>query len=334
MSIRDKFGGSSLAEIATRAQLKATTPSSGPPQPPPEPSPALSTGTVPIAEMALRPAKAIQGERITLVIADPKRCRPWKYHDRAPSWYTDENCKDLIDTMRVEGQRQPVLARRLTGDPNYDFELIYGMRRRYSAEKVGIPLKIETTTEDDKACAVLMHIENANRKDITPMERAISFHRQMEEGLFETKEEMAAAKGISAGMISQYTKAAELMDHEVLRKLFPDPKNMSVTLAYKLATRLADPASKEIIIAGARHLAKGELQPANKVLKLLYDKPDQSKRSSAVRKTYNVGEAGQMAVLRNEKGKITLAFPNGWSPTEEEAVFATFRKAFKELTGS
>ena len=67
-----------------------------------------------------------------------------------------------------------------------------------------------------------MHVENADRQDITPMERALSFSRQLRENLFRTQDEMAEAKHLSKGMVSQMVKAAEIMSIDAIARLFPD----------------------------------------------------------------------------------------------------------------
>ena len=85
------------------------------------------------------------------------------------------------------------------GDADFDFELIYGMRRRFAAEFTHTKLKIRLTDADDAKAAVLMHIENADRQDITPMERALSFQQQLEAKIFATQDAMAEAFGVSKG---------------------------------------------------------------------------------------------------------------------------------------
>ena len=39
-------------------------------------------------------------EREVILAVDPKRCRPWKFHNRTDGWYTRERCQDLIDSIR------------------------------------------------------------------------------------------------------------------------------------------------------------------------------------------------------------------------------------------
>ena len=176
------FGGVNLSQIA--GQVKEAG----------EGSPLLRSAAQPMlaaAELALKGRTAPTLERENILSVDPRRCRPWKYHNRTDAWYTKQQCQDLIDSITKDGQLEPALARKIVGDPQYDFELIYGMRRRFAAEFTNSKLKIRVTDADDTKSAVLMHIENADRQDITPMERALSFQTQMEAKLFPTQDAMS-----------------------------------------------------------------------------------------------------------------------------------------------
>ena len=108
------------------------------------------------------------------------------------------------------------MARKLSGDADFDFELIYGMRRRFAAEFTHTKLKIRLTDADDAKAAVLMHIENADRQDITPMERALSFQQQLEAKIFASQDAMAEAFGLSKAQVSKLLKAAQLLKHATI----------------------------------------------------------------------------------------------------------------------
>ena len=87
----------------------------------------------------------------------------------------------------------------------------------------------------DARAAVLMHIENADRQDITPMERAISFQVQAEAKVFATQEAMAEALGVSKGQVAKMIKAAGLLKVPAIGALFSDRSVVPVEQAYKVA---------------------------------------------------------------------------------------------------
>ena len=134
------FGGLSLKDVATQVRDRGE----GSPL---ERSPAQPT--LAAAEMALSGRSMPAMEREVVLAVEPKRCRPWKFHNRTDAWYTRARCQDLIDSIAKDGQLEPALARRLEGEKDYDFELIFGMRRRFACEATGQKLKIRVVDAPD-----------------------------------------------------------------------------------------------------------------------------------------------------------------------------------------
>jgi len=290
---------------------------------------------VPIGELAVKGAPVtISRERQTIVLADPKRCRAWKFHNRHSSWYTPERCKDVIEAIAKEGQLEPAIARELQGDPAFDFELIYGMRRRFACEFLNRPLKLRVVTADDRQAAVLMHQENHDRQDITPMERAISYLTQLRGGVFSSQDEIAAELNVSKGLISRMMISAELLTNSVIATLFPDPTAVPVKGAYALAVQMSDSAKRKVIEQAARDLASSEKlgsMTATAILKWLAESVSRRVKTKPLKKAYNVGSENRMIVTRNDRGKVTLAFKEGLSAEMEDDVVAAVRAALKDL---
>src|SRR5580658_3087455 len=222
------FGGVNLSDVARSVKERA--------EPSPFDRPSSAKPVLAAAEMALTGRTVPALERENIFSVDPKRVRPWKYHNRTDAWYTRVRCHDLIESIARDGQQEPAVARKLSGDTSYDYELIYGMRRRYACDVLGRKLKLRVVEADDARAAVLMHIENADRQDITPMERALSFQSQLEARIFPTQDALADAIGLTKGQISKLVKAAGLMRNGTISQLFPDKSTVPVDAAYKLAT--------------------------------------------------------------------------------------------------
>src|SRR6185312_11936771 len=276
------FGGTNLSDIARSVKERG--------EPSPFDRPASVRPVVPAAELALTGRMAPDLEREAIFAVDAKRVRPWKYHNRTEAWYTRERCQDLIDSIAKDGQQEPALARRVRGDPSFDYELIYGMRRRFACELLGKKLKLRVVEADDAQAAVLMHIENADRQDITPMERALSFQTQIEAKVFATQEALAEAIGLSKGQVAKMLKAAGVLKHATLAGLFADKSAIPVIQAYNLAMLLERPGAKEVILQAAKNLARdGEGRAPAEVLRVLIASLDRSKKFEPVQKHYNVG---------------------------------------------
>jgi ParB/RepB/Spo0J family partition protein len=318
------FGGMNLSEVAKQIKEKG------------DPSPYETSPTrprVPAAELALTGRTMPMAERTNVLSVDPKRCRPWKYHNRSNAWYTKERCQDLIDSIVKDGQLEPALARKVNDDPDFDFELIYGMRRRFAAEFTHSKLKVRLTDADDAKAAVLMHIENADRQDITAMERALSFQQQLEAKIFATQDAMAEAFGLSKGQVTKLLKAAQLLKQTTIGQLFADKSVVPVEAAYQLAVLMDRPGAKEVVLKAAQNLlAKGESgrTPAA-TLKALALSLDRSRRVEPMKREYHVGPSTRMTVVRNPKGKLTLSFPKGLHATDREGLLAAIEKLLKDL---
>lgn len=173
---------------------------------------------------------------------DPKRCRPWQYHNRDMAWLTSERCADLISSIKKHGQHQPALVRPLLDDPQYEYEIIYGVRRWFSCSQIpNQKLWAYVAELDDKTCTILMHTENANSKDITEFERAFSFAQQLKSRIYKNQVEMADALGLSQGNISKMIRASEIFDYDWIRTLFNNKLDIPIKYAYILSIYLKKP---------------------------------------------------------------------------------------------
>jgi ParB family chromosome partitioning protein len=319
------FGGINLSEVARSVKERA--------EPSPFDRPSSAKPVLAAAEMALTGRTVPALERENIFAVDPKRVRPWRYHNRVESWYTRERCQDLIDSIAKDGQQEPALARKLNGDTDFDYELVYGMRRRYACEALGRKLKLRLVEADDARAAVLMHIENADRQDITPMERALSFQIQIEAKIFPTQEALSEAMNLSKPQVSKMLKAAQLMRQGSIAALFPDKSAVPIEQAYKLATLLERPGAKEVILQSAKNLARdvAERRDPGVTLRTLMASLDRSKKFEPIQRQYNVGAARRVLVTRNARGKVTMAFAQGFQGVEPAEVLSAIEQILKDL---
>ena len=292
---------------------------------------ALPRTSIDVPYSAEYPYLALERENIFSV--DPKRVRAWKYHNRTEAWYTRERCQDLIDSIAKDGQQEPAVARKLSGDPEHEYELIYGMRRRYACDALGRKLKLRIVDADDARAAVLMHIENADRQDITAMERALSFQTQIEARIFPTQEALSDAMGLSKPQVSKMLKAAVLMRNATIGALFGDKSAVPVEQAYKLAALLDRPGAKEIILQAAKNLGRDGEHPREpgEILRTLIGSLDRSRKFDPLQKHYNVGAARRVLVTRNARGKVTLAFGQGLHGLEPAEVLGAVEQILKDM---
>jgi ParB family transcriptional regulator, chromosome partitioning protein len=319
------FGGANLSDIARSVKERA--------EPSPLDRPGAARPVLAAAEMAITGRVVAPLERENVFSVDPRRVRPWKFHNRTASWYTKERCQDLIESIAKDGQQEPVVARKIAGDTNFDYELVYGMRRRFACEFLNQKLRLRVIEADDARAAVLMHIENADRQDITPMERALSFQAQLEGKVFATQEALSEAMGLSKGQVAKMVKAAALMRQSSIGALFPDKSGVPVDQAYKLAVLFERPGAKEVVLKAAQNLAQKNRagEAPRELLKALTESLDRSRKFDPVQRAYNVGAASRMVATRNARGKVTLAFPKGLAGLEKAEVLAAVEQVVKDL---
>ena len=198
--------------------------------------------------------------RLTAIEIDPKVCRPWKYHNRDNDWLTKENCSDLIKSIEANGQVEPGLVRKLDGDPDYEYEIIYGVRRWYSSSQIkGKKFLARVTRADDRECMVLMHVENADSKDISDFERAYSFLEQLRSGIFVNQKDLASAMNVSQGLVTRMLQAAEVFDYDFIKDVIKTKKDLPIRSCQLLLTFLAQSNSRDKIKAKCEEIKSSDL---------------------------------------------------------------------------
>lgn len=277
------------------------------------------------------------GEIIVSAI-DPARCKPWKYHNRDLDWLTAENCADLISSIQQNGQVEPILLRKLPEnvDSEHDYEIIYGVRRWYACSQIPNQMVLAAFTEaDDKTCMILMHTENANSKDISEFERAFSFSQQFKSGIFKNQTEMAKAMGVSQGLISRMIKAAELFEHDWLKKLFKNKLEIKIKPAYKLVNMLKDNFLKNKIQEVAKMLetriTAGEQFSTKKILKTLLLSASGSPEHLPKEVMYPIGLEKHILCKRDARGKLTFTFDADISENHRDALVEAMKNAVDHL---
>lgn len=112
---------------------------------------------------------------------DPSLVDPSPYPDRLPDddGATFEAFKRSIET---EGQKVPVQVRKHPSSPDR-FQIVYGHRRWLAARQLGRPLLALEVEISDLDLFLAQGIENANRQDLTWIERALFASRMDQAGI-------------------------------------------------------------------------------------------------------------------------------------------------------
>ncbi len=167
---------------------------------------------------------------------DPVRCRPWRLHNRDLDHLNEETCRDLIDGfLSAKKQRFPAIVRRLHDDPDYDFEILAGVRRwwtvRWLREHHHPEYEYLVTIQNvsDEEAFRISDIENRSRKDITDWERGVEYSRALKEFYNDSQSEMAEHLKISRSWLSRLLDVVRLPDEIV--NAFSDRHDITVRIA-------------------------------------------------------------------------------------------------------
>jgi hypothetical protein len=94
------------------------------------------------------------------------------------------------------------------------------------------------------------------------------------------------------------------------------------------------PSAKDVVLQAGKNLARREGEGSRDpraVIKALLASLDQSRKLERIRREYNVGKAGRAVLVRNAKGKVTIAFPKGLGTSDREAVMQAVEQILKDL---
>lgn len=157
-------------------------------------------GPTPANDEASVMSRDPDGQRwLDLGVIEPNPFQPRKRFD-------EEEIADLADSLREHGVLQPLVVRRVDGR----FELVAGERRLRAAQSLDwkrVPVQVRDL--EDRQTAELALVENLQRKDLNPIEKAISFERYLRDYDC-TQEELAGRVHINRSTVANLVRLLEL----------------------------------------------------------------------------------------------------------------------------
>lgn len=120
--------------------------------------------------------------------------------------FNEEEIASLAESIREHQQLQPILVRKV----GERFQLISGERRLRATIHAGLStIRAEIREADDRLVAELAIVENLQRKDLDPIEKALSFRRYIDEHKC-TQEDLAQRLKIDRSTIANLMRLMEL----------------------------------------------------------------------------------------------------------------------------
>lgn len=285
-------------------------------------------------------ARVASGEvrQITQLLLDPARVRIWPGNARTYAHLSEENCRELIDSIIAEGgQKVPAIVRRIEGDPEHEFEVIAGTRRHWSISWLrshsypDMQFVAQVAQLDDEAAFRLADLENRARADVSDLERARNYLDALKAHYGNHQTRMAERLKLSKGWLSKMLKVATIPDAVIAA--FASPADVQLKPAYALAQALDDKDTAKAVTAMARQVTKeqaarheaGNLPyPAADVLRRLLDAPKMlsgEERPEPYRYATKYGRTALTVQSANRQG-VTIRLHAGSGADTDELVTA------------
>ena len=283
-------------------------------------------------------ALADVGEREEKVLrwVDPEHCVMWAHHNRAYELLNEDNCRDLIDSIKSQGQQEfPAIVRRKHAPGGVEYEVVCGARRHFAVSWLrshNYPqyrYLVEVRDMTDEEAFRLADVENRDREDISDFERARDYAVALEQYYGGRQKAMAERLEVSEGWLSRYLALARLP--EVVVAAYASIRDIKELHARVLKPLLADPKVARSVLEAARELAQkqeaaragqGALIDASLVLAALKSAAAGPKRSRPPENVFR-GDAADAAITLRKRGtKVMLEFSDKLSD-------ATLRVAFE-----
>jgi len=205
-------------------------------------------------------ANLAKSENRKMLWVDPARCRLWEAHDRDYAALNEENCRDLIDGFLSEGKQKFAAVVRPSKEAEYDWEVICGARRHWTATWLRANnhpeflFLVEPRSLTDEEAFRLSDIENRDRQDLTDYERAVKYRKALKVySYYTTQKDMAERMRLDEGTISRFIALAEL-PVEIVDAF--TPRELKLEHARLLSPYMKQSAARQAILARAGELAE------------------------------------------------------------------------------
>lgn len=330
-----------LGDGTEKGPVKASERSDASPAPPT--TPAASTGSQRAGmsllgrESALARVASGEVKQVTQLLLDPARVRIWSGNARMQARLSEDNCRDLIDSILSEGgQKVAAVVRRVQGEPDIEYEVIAGTRRHFAISWLransypDMKLLAQVADIDDEAAFRLADIENRARKDVSDIERARNYAQAITDHYGGKQRRMAERLNLSEGWLSKMLAVARLPD-EVIHA-FASPADIQLKPAYPLAKWIADEGLTDIAIARAQTLTAEQdmrrahdrplLGPSDIIRQIMFGLDSEAAPSPALPSVKAADGRPVLSVASRNRQGITLRLHAGSGASHDELAAA------------
>jgi ParB family chromosome partitioning protein len=265
---------------------------------------------------------------VQTLLHPPARIRMWEGHNRDYARLSEARCKDLIEGFRRAGRQEfPAIVRKLDNDDSYDYELICGARRHWTATFLEWELLVEVRELSDRAAFILQDIENRDREDISDYERAQDYMNALPLYFENNQSQMAKFLEIDKSNFGKLLELTKLP--EPIVAAYEDIRELKTHHGTAYRQLLADKAAGKRVLERAKSLAtepvSGKVVMAE-LRKAAEGKPLQRRNQSR--------QFGAMTLVRKSaEGKLAIdcQLPDELNEAAIQALQADFKKMLTQL---
>lgn len=246
------------------------------------------------------------GKKVTRVVrrVDPNRCRIWTRHNRRYDLLSPESCADLIEGFRQQGgQEFPAIVRRVTDGSQFDYEVISGARRHWTARFLKYEFLVEERDLNDLEAFRLSDVENRHREDLSDFERAVDYLQALNLYYEGSQKQMAMNLERSEGWLSRYLDLARL--DQVILDAVRDVRELTVNQARVIKPLLAGKTGAAVLEKARECAGREEKLSAQALFRILGNAAVEPKavRGSTALATVVARESGKVLVVARRHGK-------------------------------
>lgn len=154
-----------------------------------------------------------------IIELDPDAIVPSPIPDRFVSAYSDDALREIVESMRQRGQIVPGMVRP-HGAPG-NFQIVYGRRRLAAAKLLGCKFKTVVRELSDEQAVILQGEENAERADLTFIEKCAFALAQETSGF--RRDVICSSLSTAKSHVSEMIKIASAIPTDVLNVIGPAP---------------------------------------------------------------------------------------------------------------
>ena len=148
----------------------------------------------------------------SVITLDAKLIDPSPFKDRLP----DDNAEDFEafkKTLIEEGQKVPITVR-CNPHVKTRYQTVYGHRRARALKELGLPVEAILRDYSDRDLVVAQGIENANRQDLSWIERALFAATMSDQGL--KPKDIKAALHVDDAQLSKFRSVYNVLGRDVI----------------------------------------------------------------------------------------------------------------------